>query len=147
MHVDQGPGDLDKFTVVYLFFFAGCWIHGSLESKEVGEEELVLHFWIQEATLYEQDQDASHRSKRCLSHLEEARLKGSHDVVEEDFQVLRLVLLDMTDETSKRPKRQCPDVNRLISQALKRLLNENLLVFLAIKELNHVDDNLGVDSA
>lgn len=116
-----------------------------LQGQHVGQEELVLIFWTEEAVLDKHQHDITDGCEIGLVDLEEARVEGGHDVVVEDLDITRLEHSHVLDELRQLSKVELPNIDCLIAEAFKRLMNEHFPVTLIFEELHHVYNNLGLD--
>ena len=88
--------------------------------------------------------DLGDRGEVRLADCEESSLEGRHNVFEKHFYVRRRVGNHILDELAELTKWELPNIDLLVSESFKGLLDQNGAMSLVVKELEHIDNDFGV---
>ena len=100
----------------------------------------------EEAVLDEHEEDFRHGLEVSSGHIEETRVEGSDDIVKEHFDFRRRVDCNILNELGQLDQRELSNVDLILSEAFKSLLDENGAMSFVFEKLHHVDDNLGLNN-
>ena len=100
---------------------------------------------VQESIFDEHDKYLSEWDEIFRLEFEEASVEGCHDVIEKDFHIFGLIKDYLFNEFGKLAKWEHPNINRFSSQSIQCLLYKHRTMSFIFKDLNHIDQNFGVD--